>query len=199
MFNHINSNLYHYAGNNPVRYVDPDGRIAIAISTAIVAKALCATVVTVGVITASKEIATDITNVVATVKTAIQEKQESKLHMTYTMTNENGEVYSGRTSGYGTPNEVLQKRQANHHMSEKGFTDVSIDKIAYGEQGKLAIRGREQQLIDKNGGAQSEGGTSGNLIRGVSKINPKGIIYHEAADRAFGNIAPYTGLGAIEE
>lgn len=27
VFNHINSNLYHYAGNNPVKYTDPDGRV----------------------------------------------------------------------------------------------------------------------------------------------------------------------------
>ena len=104
-----------------MRYVDPDGEAAIAISTvlAIGAKALGATVISVGVIAASKEIAKEISNVVSAVKTAIQEKQESKVHMTYTMTNDDGEVYSGRTSGYGTPDEVLQKRQSNHHMTEK--------------------------------------------------------------------------------
>lgn len=26
VFNHINGNLYHYAGNNPVKYTDPDGQ-----------------------------------------------------------------------------------------------------------------------------------------------------------------------------
>ena len=37
---HINSNLYHYAGNNPVKYTDPDGRIAFCAATALIGAGL---------------------------------------------------------------------------------------------------------------------------------------------------------------
>ena len=38
VFNHINGNLYHYAGNNPVKYTDPNGEfIFLAFSAAVVA------------------------------------------------------------------------------------------------------------------------------------------------------------------
>ena len=81
----------------------------------------------------------------------------------------------------------------------------------YRDVGYLAIRGREQQLIDFHGarrarereiakfdgGAQSDTGRGGalteNAIRGVAKNNPYGQIFHGAANLHFGEMAPYTG------
>ncbi|WP_294425637.1 hypothetical protein, partial [uncultured Treponema sp.] len=48
-----------------------------------------------------------------------------------------------------------------------------------------AIRGREQQLIDMNGGAKSMGGTSGNSINGISPNNPKYDIYMNSCNKEF--------------
>ena len=63
-------------------------------------------------------------------------------------------------------------------MTKKGFGPAALDKSS---PNAAAIRGREQQLINANGGAKSAGGTSGNKINGISPKNPKGPSYVEAA------------------
>lgn len=110
----------------------------------------------------------------------------SKTYQTYTKTNPvTGEVYSGRTSGTGTPAENVRNRNANHHMNAKGFGPAVLDKTSDSYE---AIRGREQMLIDYHGGAQSMGGKSGNAINGIGPNNQKKDIYINAAKGEFGDI-----------
>ena len=51
-----------------------------------------------------------------------------------------------------------------------------------------AIRGREQQLIDFHGGAQSVGGTSYNSINGIGKWNWNRSWYILESIREFGSL-----------
>jgi hypothetical protein len=113
-----------------------------------------------------------------------------------------GQTYSGRARGYGTPQQVVAARNARHHMTAYGFGPAVLDRSTvatlsfttrWADPSYQAIRGREQQLIDAHGSALSDSGTSGNAIRGVSKINPLGRTYHGAASLLFGQIHSYTG------
>ncbi|MCP5499194.1 MAG: hypothetical protein H7A25_04790 [Leptospiraceae bacterium] len=117
-----------------------------------------------------------------------------RLHVSYTKTNpENLEVYSGRASGIddGSLKEeelaekIMAKRDSSHHKNEDGFDVYDIDKISNNYE---AIRGREQMLIEYNGGAKSKGGTSGNSINSISDRNPKKKKYLLTALKIFGSI-----------
>ena len=109
---------------------------------------------------------------------------KTKTYQTYTKTNkETGQVYVGRTSGYGTPEQNVKRRDQNHHMNKKGYGPAELDKSSSNPD---AIRGQEQYLMDKKGGARSDGGTSGNTIRGVARNNPKASIYEKARVSEFG-------------
>ena len=128
----------------------------------------------------------------AVIADAINDYQ-NRIYVTYTLTNpETGQVYVGRTSGFGTPQQIANKRYYNHTLKKAlGFGKPVVDRSAIGLEGKMAIRGREQQLIDYHGGIGNK--KVANKIRGVAKWNPAGRTYHQKANKIFGNIARYTG------
>jgi len=68
-------------------------------------------------------------------------------------------------------------------MNEKGFEKAELDKYSTNYD---AIRGREQYLIELNGGTKSQGGSSGNAINGVSPTNPNRQRYEDARRKEFG-------------
>ena len=125
------------------------------------------------------------------------------IYVTYTKTNpKTNQVYTGRTRGYGTPQQIIAARDFSHHMSALGFgpakPDVTLPAnlpliARWLDPSYQAIRGREQQLIDYYGKAKSEGGSSGNAIRGVAKDNELGKLYHAMASGFFGEVYSYTG------
>ena len=110
-------------------------------------------------------------------------KRGKKTYQTYTKKNNSlDKTYSGRTSGTDTPKKNVANRDKKHHKNQEGYGPAKLDKSS---TSKDAIRGREQQNIDSNGGAQSQGGTSGNRINGISDKNKKIEQYMHAAREGF--------------
>lgn len=105
--------------------------------------------------------------------------KRQKIYHTYTKVNKSGEVYVGRTSGYDTPAKNIQRRDARHHMNKQGFKRANLDKSS---PNKNAIRGREQQLIEK----YRDEGKSANKINGISDKNPKKKRYIGSSTKKFG-------------
>ncbi|WP_143177408.1 hypothetical protein [Cystobacter ferrugineus] len=147
--------------------------------------------------------------------------KRGRLYVTYRKLNKKTKLYySGRTSMIvdpGLPLELqaqlaIQFRDMSHHIDEnedpkdisfaKALLDVfdignAVDyNLRYDDPAYWRIRGREQQLIDFHGSAQSDTGTpyrTENIVRAVAKDNPRGRRFHDAATARWGEIHHYTG------
>lgn len=188
-------NLYNYVGNNPLSRVDLDGlcwkgfqwacdtvqRFANSFSYGFITNKQVDQVVQQGKNNLKQHGLS--AEGLSRVALAAAGRASGKTWQTYIKRHPDLEPYSERTSGTGTPEQNLLRRDANHQMNEKGYGEAELDKSSSNPD---AIRGREQQLIDANGGAQSQGGTSGNAINGTSDSNPNKGTYMNAAEAEFG-------------
>ncbi|MFL5346059.1 MAG: hypothetical protein ACJ8AT_14820 [Hyalangium sp.] len=148
-------------------------------------------------------------------------KKRGRLYVTYRKLNKRTKLYySGRTSmviDLGLPLDLqaqlaIRFRDMNHHIDEKedpkdaSFAQALLDvfelgnaidyNLRYDDPAYWRIRGREQQLIDFHGGAQSDTGKpyrTENIVRAVAKDNPRGRQFHDAATVRWGQIHRYTG------
>lgn len=103
-------------------------------------------------------------------------------YQVYTKTHpRTGKVYVGRTSGTGSPAANLRRRDANHHRNSEGYGRAQLKETS---KNKDAIRGREQQRIEKN---RAEG-RAADQINGVSPKNKKRDHYLREADKEFGKL-----------
>ncbi len=137
-----------------------------------------------------------------------------RVYVTYTKHDPTtGLTYSGRTSMVVDLNKPMRpqaiaamaRRDAGHHI-KGNYGPAQLDRYAVGlavnyehryqDLAYYQIRGREQQMIDANGGAWSDTNQvkkSGNPIRGTAKDHPLGAAFHAAATLRFGPKHAYTG------
>ncbi len=148
-------------------------------------------------------------------------EKQSRIYVTYTKLNRaTNRYYSGRTSMVVDLRrsfdiqavEAVKLRDRNHHVDENAeprdiaFDAAEVDQFdvgaaidyeaRYHDLAYWRIRGREQQLIDFRGGAQSDTGTphrTENVLRAVAKDNPLGKQFHAAATAHWGQLYRYTG------
>ncbi len=114
-------------------------------------------------------------------------------YVTYTKTNKDGLVYVGRTSGFGTAEQIVRNRDRNHHMNQKGFFEArltfSMDATFKGgydwrhrDPAYWSIRGAEQLQIEY----YRSQGNSANARNGIWENNKDILKYMDWGRRLLG-------------
>lgn len=80
--------------------------------------------------------------------------QNNRTYLTYTKTNPaTNKVYTGRTSGFGSPEDILRKMDATHHMNAQGFGPAQLDRAS---NNKYVIRSQAKHLFKAHRAADRE-------------------------------------------
>jgi len=140
------------------------------------------------VILANKKLIVDATSsAINTVENYIN--NNSFKYITYTKTNAEGLVYVGRSSGWGTPQQIASTRDNGHHMKGFGPAQVSMYLNAtipggywtrHGDTSYFAIRASEQMQIE----TYRRAGISANSRNGVLPNNDNYSTYLKALSDA---------------
>jgi hypothetical protein len=135
-------------GQNPLGYADPDGLQTIRLPLPI----------PLGPWTNTKDLSRALADAFGL--------NSRRTWQTYTRYNpKNKQCYSGRTSGYADAwTNVINRGAQEWMLTAEGFLPPELDRSSTSYD---AIRGREQQLIEINGGAASDGGVSRNVWNGI--------------------------------
>ena len=87
-----------------------------------------------------------------------------------------GKIYVGRSSGYGTPQQILNRRKAGHH---RNLGDLELDQVT---ESYAAIRGREHLVREK----LKELGLATDELNPISPRNRRKTHYIQSAIEEFG-------------
>jgi len=192
-------NTYAYANSSPLSYIDPNGQFGQALIGACPFGGIYNPACDAGLVLAGASVLSATIYGISHWATAssIQAaddagNQQLRTYLTYKRYNpKTKQWYCGQSSGMGTIPQIMQNlgnSDRHRRYTKEGFGPFQVDQVASGPNAKEAIRGREQQLIDHYGGAQSVGGSARNQINSVGDWNLNGRYYNSAANTFFGQL-----------